>query len=134
LVEIGFTQKGSYVKQADRRISLYYVEVPLLLTYTMMEEKLRIGAGIAPAILASARVTENDVYDSDHSKNYKRLDPLPLCVSARYKISDLVAFDVRYYNSMLNIAIENGSGAYRIFRSNKGQFSRLVEAGLVLCF
>lgn len=134
LVEIGLTQKGSLVKQIDRRISLFYVEVPLMLTYTLMDNHLRLGAGVAPAILASANVKDDGIYNDEQSANYKPFDWLPLVLGARYKVSDRIAFDVRYYNSMLNVAKVNGVGAYRIFRSNKGQFNRLVQAGIVVCF
>lgn len=133
-VEIGLTQKGSHVKQIDRHISLLYVEVPLMLTYNMMDDHLRIGAGVAPAILALANVKDDGIHNDEQSANYKRLDLLPLVVSARYKVSDHIALGIRYYNSMLNIAKENGSGTYRIFRSNKGQFNRLVQAGIEFCF
>ena len=35
---------------------------------------------------------------------------------------------------MLNIAKENGSGTYRISRANKGQFNRLIQAGIPISF
>ena len=54
LVELGLTQKGSNINNDGfvRNISLLYVEVPLLLTYNLVDNRLRLGAGIAPAILA----------------------------------------------------------------------------------
>ena len=106
-----------------------------MLAYAMFDgNKLRAGVGVAPAILASANVKTDGVYDELHSQNYKRMDALPICVSLRYKITDHFGIDVRYYNSMLNIAKENGIGTYRISRSNKGQFNRLVQAGITIDF
>lgn len=136
LVELGLTQKGSRIDNAslDRTISLLYVEVPLMLTYNMLDDKLRLGAGIAPAILAKAKVTTDGANDALQADNYKRMDLLPVCVSLGYRINDLIGLDVRWYNSLLNTAIENGTGTYRIWRSNKGQFNRLLQAGITLNF
>lgn len=137
VVELGLTQKGSNINNSsmERQISLLYVEIPLMLAYDLLDnQQLRIGAGIAPAILAKANVTTNDVHDAAHSDNYKRMDALPICASIRYKFTEHIGIDLRYYNSMLNTAKENGSGTYRIFRSNKGQFNRLLQAGVTIDF
>ena len=137
VVELGLTQKGSRIdnNNIDRHISLTYVEVPLMVAYDFMErQQLRIAAGVAPAILAKSNVTTDGSYDQLQSDNYKRLDLLPLCISLRYRFTDTFGFDIRLYNSLLNIVNENGTGTYRIFRSNKGQFNRLIQAGLTLNF
>ena len=137
LVELGLSQKGSQINNSnlDRHISLLYVEVPLMIAYDMLDDQqLRFGAGIAPAILAKANVKTDGSYDADQSNNYKIMDALPICISLRYKVTEHFGVDVRYYNSMLNTAKENGSGTYRIFRSNKGQFNRLLQAGLTINF
>lgn len=137
IVEMGLTQKGSTINSSSlsRTISLFYVEVPLMFAYDLLDnQQLRICAGIAPAILAKSKVTTDGAYDIDQSNNYKRMDALPVCVSIRYRITDHIGVDARYYNSMLNTAKENGSGTYRIFRSNKGQFNRLLQAGLTINF
>lgn len=136
-VEVGLTQKGSHIVNSslNRVISLTYVEVPLMVAYDLLEShRLRIGAGIAPAILAKASVTDDKVIDPYHSNNYKRVDALPLTASIRYRITDHVGIDLRYFNSMINTAKENGSGTYRIVRSNKGQFNRLIQTGITLTF
>jgi hypothetical protein len=137
VVELGLTQKGSRIdnNNIDRHISLTYVEVPLMVAYDFMErQQLRIAAGVAPAILAKSNVTTDGSHDQLQSDNYKRLDLLPLCISLRYRFTDTFGFDIRLYNSLLNIANENGTGTYRIFRSNKGQFNRLVQAGITIDF
>lgn len=137
LVEIGVTQKGSRIENStlDRRISLLYVEVPLMIAYDLLGNKqLRFAVGIAPAILAHANVTSDGAYDPAQSNNYKRFDLLPVCVTLRYRITDHLGFSFHYYNSLLNTAIENGTGTFRIFRSNKGQFNRLLQAGLSVSF
>lgn len=137
VVELGLTQKGSTINNSslNRTISLFYVEVPLMFAYDMLDnQQLRIGAGIAPAILAKAKVTTDGSYDADQSNNYKRMDALPICISIRYRITEHIGIDARYYNSMLNTAKENGTGTYRIFRSNKGQFNRLLQAGITINF
>lgn len=136
-VEIGLSQKGSHISNTtlDRRISLLYVEVPVMVAYDFLEgRQLRVAAGVAPAILASSKVTTDGVYDTQHSNNYKPLDALPLCAKVRYRFTDHLAVDFQYYNSMLNIARESANGTYRIFRGNKGQFNRLFQVGLALAF
>ena len=136
-VEIGLSQKGSRIVNSsmDRNISLLYVEVPLLIAYDLLENhNLRIGVGMAPAILAKSKVTTDKTIDNQQSNNYKRFDALPLMASIRYRFTDHFGLQVRYCNSMLNTAKENGSGTYRIFRSNKGQFNRLIQAGITLSF
>ncbi len=136
-VEIGLSQKGSHIENSglERTISLLYVEVPLMLAFDLTEQRsLRVSAGIAPAILAKANVTTDGAHDALQSDNYKRLDAIPLCIGLRYRFTNHIGIDARWYNSMLNIAEENGSGTYRIFRSNKGQFNRLIQAGITICF
>lgn len=137
VVELGLTQKGSEISNSsiERHISLFYVEVPLMVAYDLLDSRqLRFGAGIAPAILAKANVTTDGVNDALQSENYKRMDALPICLSLRYRFTEHLGLDIRYFNSMLNTAKENGSGTYRIFRSNKGQFNRLLQAGLTIDF
>lgn len=136
-VEIGLTQKGSRIANSyiDRNISLLYVEVPIMAAYDFLDSrKLRVAAGVAPAILAKAKVTTDKSFDRLQSENYKRFDALPVVASIRYCLTDNFGVDLRYYNSILNIAKENGSGVYRIFRDNKGQFNRLIQAGITLSF
>lgn len=133
LVEIGFTQKGSYSSNIDRTIALSYVEVPLMINYNAANDRLRIGFGVAPAILAKSRVDDSGVEIASQSANYRRFDAIPICVDLRYKVVGGLAVEARYYNSMLSCAKESGSGTYRIFRSNKGQFNRLITVGLAYC-
>lgn len=136
-VEVALSQKGSHIVNSsmDRHISLLYAEIPIMVAYDLLDSRrLRIAAGVAPAILAKANVTTDKTVDNLQSDNYKRFDVLPLVASIRYRISDHVGIDLRYCNSMLNTAKENGSGTYRIFRNNKGQFNRLIQAGITIVF
>lgn len=136
-VGLGLTQKGAHIVNSNlnRNISILYVEVPLMVAYDLLDNhKLRLAAGIAPAILAKANVTTDKADDLRQSNNYKRFDALPLTASIRYLITDNIGVDIRYFNSMINTAKENGSGTYRIIRSNKGQFNRLIQAGITLSF
>ena len=136
-VEVALSQKGSRIVNSsmDRNISIFYVEVPLMVAYDFLDSRrLRIAAGVAPAILAKANVTTDKTLDNAQSNNYKRFDILPLMASLRYRLTDHIGFDFRYCNSMINTAKDNGSGTYRIFRNNKGQFNRLLQAGITLTF
>lgn len=136
-VEVALSQKGSHIVNSsmDRHISLLYVEVPVMVAYDLLDSRrLRLAAGVAPAILAKANVTTDKTVDNLQSDNYKRFDVMPLVASIRYKITDHIGIDLRYCNSMINTAKENGSGTYRIFHSNKGQFNRLIQTGITIDF
>ena len=133
LVEIGVTNKGSYVEGIDRSVSLTYIEVPLLVTYNFGNHSgsaFRIGAGVAPAILGKADVNDHGEVNSLQQGNFRRMDILPLCLDLQYRFNAHIGIEVRYYNSLLPITDQNASGTYRIFRDNKGSFNRLVTAGL----
>lgn len=137
VVELAFTQKGSHIENAtlDRTISLNYVELPLMMSYTMLNGSLRLAAGVAPAVLVGARVSDGT---GDHNQaledTYRSVDWCPLTVSARYLFSYHIAAEVRFQTSMLSVTEPNASGNYRIFRSNKGTFNRSLALGLVYCF
>lgn len=133
-VELGLSQKGSIVNSLNRNISLYYFEVPLMLTYRAVDDKLDLGLGIAPAFLGRAHVTDGGAYNQVQSSNYRKMDLLPFVASAQYLFSDHLGINVRFNTSLLNVGIENGSGTYRLFRSNRGQFNRLVSAGVAYRF
>lgn len=133
LVGISLTNKGSVVSNLNRNISLTYVEVPLLLTYNFGEydeRGLRVGVGIAPAILAKASVKDNNVDNIHQSENFKKIDAVPVCIDVQYRFNSHWGVNLDYYNSMLSVTKENGEGTYRIFRSNKGAFNRLVSIGV----
>ncbi len=126
MVGIGFAQKGSYVADINRRINLSYVEIPVMLTLNFMDSRLRVGAGVAPAVLVNSVVTDDGIANDLQSNNFRRMDALPLCASLRYLIGGNWGLEIRYQNSMLPITKESGSGTYRIVRSNQGAFNRLI--------
>ena len=139
LVEIGLTQKGSHISREsiDKRIALTYVEIPLMLTYTMME--WRIGAGFAPAILAKSNVTQWGEYDYVSSNNYRRMDPLPFCCEVQYMGENHWGASLRFYDSMFNMS-KSSTGTYRCLFGNPntiwstGQFNRLITGSVCYRF
>lgn len=139
LVEIGLVQKGAEVSNlqiTDRSVSLSYVQVPLLLTYRFPvgDGGLRLGAGIAPAILFLAKVKDSGVENPGQQDNFRRMDALPLCLDATFMFNEHVGLSARYYNSMVGITKESGTGTYRLFRSNKGVFNNMISFGLAYRF
>lgn len=134
LVEVGFTQKGSYVNHIDRSINISYVEVPVMLYCKLMDGKLRLGAGVAPGVLVNASVMDHGALNEQQSANFRRLDAFPVCLDLNYVIGDHLGFIARFQTSMMPISIESASGVYRIFRGNRGTFSRLLSAGLSYAF
>ena len=134
VVELAFTNKGSYIEDFDRKLSASYVELPVMMSYNFLDNKLRIAAGVAPAVLVGSKVTNYGAEDVLSQENFAAVDWLPLTFSLRYLFTDHLGIEVRYQNSMLSITKENGSGTYRIFKGNKGCFSRLVSFGLTYTF
>ncbi|MBR4229313.1 MAG: outer membrane beta-barrel protein [Bacteroidales bacterium] len=134
VIELAYTQKGSYVSQYDRRLSANYVEIAAMMSYNCFDDRLRLAAGVAPAVLVGAKVTDSGVIDRLSSDNFCKVDWIPVTFAARYRFTDHLCIDVRWQNSMLSVTKENGSGTYRIFRSNIGAFNRLVTFGLAWQF
>ncbi len=136
VVELAFTQKGSTVDVNgwERRIGLNYVEMPVMMSYTLLNKRLRLGVGVAPAVLVGASVLDNGVDNPTQEANYKRFDWLPVLFSARYLFTDNLAIDVRFSTSMLSITEQNATGTYRIFQDNIGAFNRNISLGLAYCF
>lgn len=136
VVELAFVQKGSNIENEmlDRTIALNYVELPIMMSYTLLNGSLRLAAGVAPAVLVGARVSDNGAENASQEGNFKRFDWCPLTFSARYLFSYNIAAEVRFQTSMLSVTEENASGTYRIFRSNQGAFNRGLTVGLSYCF
>jgi hypothetical protein len=136
LVEIGVIQKGSEVnnsKITDRSVALNYVHLPLLVTYNIDLDKkrdLRLGAGVAPAILFRAHVDDSGVESVELQDKFRRMDVLPICIDATFMFSKHLGVNARFYNSLIGISQESREGTYRITRSNKGIFSKLLAFGI----
>lgn len=131
-VELAYSQKGSYINSSDGKIALQYVEIPLMLTYNMAGNRLRLAAGVAPAVLVGAQVTFGGTDSPSQAARYKRMDWLPLTLAASYRFTDHLAIEARYQNSLLSIY--DGPGPYRIWTSNHGAFNRLLSFGLAYQF
>lgn len=134
VVELAFTNKGSHIEDFDRKLSASYIEIPVMMSYNLLEGHLRVAGGVAPAILVGSSVTNYGAEDVPSQENFTTFDWLPLTVSLRYRFADHLGIEARYQNSFLSITKENGSGTYRIFKENKGCFSRLVSFGLTYTF
>lgn len=126
VVEIAYSQKGSHIESANGDINLQYVELPLLLSYNT--SRLRIAAGVAPAIKVGCKVMFDDIEDATQESKYRTFDWLPITASAEYYLTDSWGLQVRWQTSL--VSIYNGSGPYRFFRSNHGAFNRLISIGL----
>ena len=134
VVELAFTNKGSYVKGTDQSMSMSYVEIPIMMSYNTMEDRLRIAAGIAPAYLVGVKVTTAGVEETGWNDNAAAIDWLPLTFSLRYLFTDHLGIEVRFQYSALSVTKNTGSGTYFLFRSNKGCFHNLLGFGLTYKF
>lgn len=137
VVEIAFSQKGSRIVRDDfqRTIALNYVELPIMMSYTLLDGRLRLAAGVAPAVQVGASVLDyGGEHNAAHEQNYKRMDYLPVVADARYMLTDNLGFWLRFSTSMLSITEQNAHPAYRIVTSNTGSFNRAVSAGISYTF
>ena len=130
VVELAFTNKGSYIEDYDRTLSASYIELPLMISYTGMDNRLRLAAGVAPAVRVGASVTTYGIEDPVTADNFTDFDWLPLTVTIRYRFSKHLGLEGRYQNSMVSVTKNFAAGTYRLFRSNKGCFHNLVSIGL----
>ena len=132
VVELAYSQKGSTIPHNNGRINLQYVEVPLMLSYGLFGDRLRLAAGVSPAVLVGAKVTFDRIDDPAQAKKYRRMDWLPLTAAVAYCFTDHLSVEARYQNSLLSVY--DGSGPYRIWTSNHGAFNRLLSFGLAYRF
>jgi hypothetical protein len=132
VVELAYAQKGSHIEHNNGEISLQYVEVPLMLSYNLIEGRLRFAAGVAPAVLVGAKVTFNNVDDPAQAANYKRMDWMPFTAEVSYRFTNHFVAEARYQNSLLSVY--DGPGPYRIWTSNHGAFNRLLSVGIAYQF
>ncbi len=134
VVELAFTNKGSHIEDYDRKLSASYIEIPVMISYNCLDNRVRVAAGVAPAVLVGSKVTNYGAEDLPSQENFTAFDWLPLTLSLRFRVFDHLGLEVRYQNSFLSITRENGSGTYRLFKDNKGAFSRLVSFALTYTF
>lgn len=134
VVELAFSNKGSYVKKSDQTLSMSYIEIPVMLSYNTLEDRLRIAAGIAPAYRLSLNVSTAGVEEAGWHNTARDFDWLPLTFSLRYRFTDHLGIEARYQYSALSITKNTGSGTYFLFRSNKGCFHNLVSFALSYTF
>lgn len=134
VVELAYTNKGSHIEEYDRNLSASYIELPIMISYNFLDNRMRVAAGVAPAVLVGSKVTNYGAEDIPSQENFTAFDWLPITVGLRYRFFDHLGIEARYQNSLLSITKENGSGTYRIFKDNKGCFSRLVSFVLTYTF
>lgn len=134
VIELAFTNKGSYVKNTDQTMSLSYIEIPIMMSYNTLENRLRIAAGIALAYCVGTKVTTAGVEETGWDDSFTTFDWLPLTFSARYHFTDHLGIEARYQYSALSVTKNTGSGTYFLFRSNKGCFNNLVSFALTYTF
>lgn len=132
LVELAYAQKGSHINNSNGDIALQYVELPLMLSYSLADNRLRLAAGVAPAVLVGVRVTFGGTDSPEQAAKYKRMDWLPLTALVSYRFTDHLAAEARYQNSLLSVY--DGAGPYRLWTSNHGAFNRLLTLGLAYQF
>lgn len=134
VVELSYTQKGSFIEEYNRRLRADYVELAAMISYNFLNDRVRLAAGVAPGVLVHAKVTNGEAVDQPSTDNFTLGDWLPITFAARLRVTPHFGIDLRWQNSMLGVTKEAASGTFRIFRSNKGVFHRMVTFGLSYTF
>ena len=128
LIELGYSQRGSHIDKVNMKINLQYVEIPIMMTYRFGQ--FRIGAGIAPGLLVNATVIESNVPNDIAANAYYKFDKLPVLAELNWCRKHWMVL-ARIQTSMLPISSNIPyKDSYRIFRSNKGEFSRSITIGV----
>ena len=83
-----YTMQGSAFKDADDKLKLDYLNVPILAQYQLMDG-LKVKAGVQPGFLMSAKAGDVDIKDGCETFD------LAIPVGLSYEISDFV-IDARY--------------------------------------
>lgn len=127
IIELGVTEKGANKASTDIKTNLLYVEIPVMASYSFLDGNLRLAAGLAPAILAKAKVKDGKMDDPIAAKAYRRMDWLPVCAEISYFFAGHWGINFRFNASMISIMDNPSKGTYRIFRSNKGAFNNYIS-------
>ncbi len=127
IVELGVTEKGANQNNTNVKTNLLYVEMPVMASYSFLDNNLRIAAGVAPAFLAKAKVLDAKMEDPEAAKAYRRMDWLPLCIDISYFIAGHFGINFRFNASMLTIIDNPSKGTYRIVKTNKGAFNNYLS-------
>ena len=84
-IELAFTNKGSYIEDYYRSLSVSYIEMPVMLVYSAMNDRLRLAAGVAPGVRVAAKVTNDGADDQLSADNFTAFDWLPLQITLNPK-------------------------------------------------
>ena len=128
VVEVAYAGKGAINSDGAGKISLRYVEVPVMVSYNMMDSRLRLAVGVAPAVKVGVGVTMSGMHQTDQEENYKPFDLLPFTAAVRYRFAKHLCLEGRYQYSLLSVY--DGPGAYLLVPANHGAFNRLLSFGL----
>lgn len=133
VVELAFTQKGSVIQHADfrRNIALNYVELPIMMSYTLLNRQLRLAAGVAPAVQVGAKVMDGGEERPEVEALFRRFDWLPLTFSIRYLLTENLAVEGRFQYSMLSVTAPANNANVPL---GKGDLNRVVSIGLGYVF
>lgn len=122
--ELRFTQKGAYKKNTEQdntlyRLSIYYVEIPLLFQY-MVNDKVILDGGLAPDVyLTHQEENEFGELNQENRPSYHRFG-LNAVAGVNYAITRRLIAGVRFSYSAIPMR-DHASGA--TYYLNRGQYN-----------
>lgn len=133
--ELRYTQRGAYNKGNVQNPSLYkltlhYIEIPLLFQYEVYE-RTTIDLGIAPDIYLFHR--EEDEFGQLRQEDYPAFHPVGLGALAgiNYKLTNRLIAGVRYNYSIIPIRNHPSDQTYLL---NRGQYSNVLSLAVYYHF
>jgi hypothetical protein len=124
---VQFAQQGSKVKNQDPKISLGYINVPIMAKFYPVK-RLALGAGIQPGFMTSAKITDAQLLggkgDVDIKNQCNTFDfSIPLSVAYESPIGLII--EARYNAGLTNVAKDafEGGGYDRYDKITKNKNS-----------
>lgn len=116
--DILFTTRGFKIEWNFARTTIFYLEIPVLLSYSITE-KLEFELG--PDIGFNLQKNIDAINDYAQNTSYESLD-LGITSGLRYKLNDTISLTGRYYHGLTSIA------AFFASRSHESKsFNRVIQ-------
>ena len=125
--ELRYIQKGAFKKTSLEnpdyyRLTIHYVEIPLLYTY-VFHDKIQMEGGLSPDVyLSHKEEDEYSVIPADEGPGYHRFG-LNAIAGAGYWITEQILLGIRYSYSVIPMR-DHASG--QTYLLNRGQYNNVL--------
>jgi hypothetical protein len=134
-LELRYTEKGAFKKSSEfnpeyYKVSMYYVEMPLLIQYTWKDNYI-FSAGLSPdVILHHTEEDENGPVPPEDHPDFKRFS-IGANIDAAYAFTDHLMVGARFSYSLLPVREHGGGVSYRL---NRGWYNNVLSLSAYYSF